>query len=65
MKSHLVHGAARADYSVAAKEIGCDFTPIFDMRTFVQADNDVVLISTSIISFEEVLRGLPKELVRG
>lgn len=65
VKSHIVHGAARTDCSVAAKEIGCDFTPIFDMRSFVQADNDVILISTSIISFEEVLRGLPKELVRG
>lgn len=65
VKSHIVHGTARADYSVVAKEIGADFTPIFDMRSFIQADNDVILISTSIISFEEVLRSLPKELVRG
>ena len=65
MKSHFVHGTARADHSLAAKEIGCDFTPIFDLRSFIQADNDVILISTSIISFEDVLRSLPKELVEG
>ena len=65
VKSHFVHGTARADHSLAAKEIGCDFTPIFDLRSFIQADNDVILISTSIISFEDVLRSLPKELVEG
>lgn len=65
VKSHIVHGAARGDYSLVAKEIGCDFTPLFDLRSFIQADNDVILISTSIISFEDVLRNLPKELLRG
>ena len=65
VKSHTVHGTARADHSIAAKQIGCDFTPLFDLRSFVQADNDVILISTSIISFEDVIRNLPKELLRG
>jgi prephenate dehydratase/prephenate dehydrogenase len=65
IKTHRVHGVSRADCSVVAKDIGCDFSPLFDMRTFVKADMDVVLISTSIISFEEVLRSLPNELVRG
>ena len=65
VKSHTVHGTARADHSLIAKEIGCDFTPLYDTRSFIQADNDVILISTSIISFEDVLRSLPKELLRG
>ena len=64
-QQHLVHGTARSDYSVIAKELGCTFTPLFDMRSFIDTNNDIILISTSIISFEEVLKSLPKELLRG
>lgn len=30
-----------------------------DVRTFIEANNDVILICTSILSFSEVLRSMP------
>jgi prephenate dehydratase/prephenate dehydrogenase len=65
VKSSEVYAMARGDCTVLAKDIGCEYTPLYDMRPFIKADNDVILISTSIISFEEVLRSLPKNLLKG
>lgn len=53
------------DTSAVAKEIGCEFFPLFDIAAFSKIDFDVILLSVSIISFEEVLRSLPKNMLKG
>ena len=65
VKNNEVHVISKSDNSAMAKEIGCDFYPFFDMSSFAKVDFDVILLSVSIISFNEVLQSLPKDLLRG
>ena len=64
-KKHDVYGVGRSDMSTTARELGCEFIPLFDMASFAKVDCDVILLSCSIISFEEVLRNIPKDILRG
>ena len=64
-KNNEVCGVGRSDMSTVARELGCEFIPLFDMASFAKVDCDVILISCSIISFEEVLRNIPKDVYRG
>ena len=45
--------------------IGCEFYPLFELTSLLKLDLDVILLSVSIISFENVLKSLPKELLNG
>eukprot|EP01038_Epipyxis_sp_PR26KG_P007668 gene7668-10432_t len=65
IKNHEVYCVDRNDRSSSAKEIGCEFFPLFDLGAFAKIDCDVILLSVSIISFEEVLRSLPKDILKG
>lgn len=60
VKNNEVYVISKSDNSGVAKEIGCDFYPMFDMASFAKIDFDVILLSVSIISFNEVLALLPK-----
>ena len=64
-KNNDVYVISKSDNSAMAKEIGVDFYPMFDMAAFAKIDFDVILLSVSIISFNEVLASLPKDLLRG
>ena len=48
-----------------AKEIGCEFFPLYDIGPFLKVNCDVIILAVSIISFEEVLRILPRDMLRG
>ena len=64
-KNNEVCVISKSDNSAVAKEMGVDFYPMFDMTSFAKIDFDVILLSVSIISFNEVLHSLPKDLLRG
>ena len=65
VKNNDVYCINKEDCSSIAKEIGCEFFQSFDIASFSEIDFDVILLSVSIISFEEVLRSLPKNMLRG
>jgi len=65
VKNHKVYAVDKDDMSHIAKEIGCDFFPLYDIAPFAKIECDVIIMAVSIISFEDVLRLLPKELLRG
>jgi len=65
VKSHDVFCVDKDDMGAVAKEIGCEFFPLFDMTQFAKINCDVILFSVSIISFEDVLRGMPKDILKG
>ena len=41
------------------------YLPLFDTHGFAKADVDVIVVSVSIISFEDVIRSLPADLLKG
>lgn len=45
--------------------LGCEFYPLFELTSLLKLDLDVIVLSVSIISFENVLKSLPKELLNG
>merc|ERR1711871_407867 len=65
VKNHEVYCVDKDDMSNVAKEIGCDYYPLYDLSAFNQVDCDIIIFSVSIISFEEVLRSFPKDFLRG
>ena len=64
-KNHDVYAISRSDASAAAKSIGCEYFPLFEMGSFGKLDVDVIVLACSIISFEEVLSQIPKEVLKG
>jgi prephenate dehydrogenase len=65
VKNHNVYCVSKEDKSAVAKDIGCDYFPLYDLSSFAKVNCDVILLSVSIISFEEVLRSLPKDVLKG
>jgi prephenate dehydrogenase len=65
VKNNEVYCINKGDMSSVAKEIGVEFYPLFDIASFAKIDFDVILLSVSIISFDEVLRSLPKSMLEG
>ena len=65
VKNNDVYCINKGDMSAVAKEIGCEFFPLFDIASFAKIDFDVILLSVSIISFDEVLRSLPRSMLKG
>lgn len=65
VKNHDVYAVSRSDASAAAKSIGCEYFPLFEIGSFSKLDVDVIVFACSIISFEEILRQIPKELLKG
>ena len=44
---------------------GVKYLPLYDTANFIKLDADVILIAVSIISFEDVVRSLPVEMLKG
>lgn len=65
VKNHHVFAVDKDDMSHVAKDIGCQYYPLYDLGPFLKVDCDVIIMAVSIISFEEVLRGLPKDMLKG
>lgn len=62
-QGHTVKAIDKDDMSSVANDMGADFHPLYDLSPLMrQQPVDVLLLSVSIISFEEVLRTLPREL---
>lgn len=64
-KNHRVFALDKDDMSAVAKDIGCEFFPLYDTAPFAKVNCDVIIMAVSIISFEEVLRLLPRDLFKG
>ncbi|XP_052184486.1 arogenate dehydrogenase 1, chloroplastic-like isoform X2 [Diospyros lotus] len=54
---HTITATSRTDHSHLASDLGISFHR--DMNGFVEADNDVILISTSIVSLSDVVSSMP------
>lgn len=65
IKHHHVYSVNKADMSIAANEIGCEFFPLYDLSSFAKVEVDVIVLAVSIISFEDVLRLIPNDVLRG
>ncbi|XP_028797652.1 arogenate dehydrogenase 1, chloroplastic-like [Neltuma alba] len=61
-QGHTLHATSRSDYSTLCSQLGIQFYR--EVTTFLDADNDVVLISTSILSLPEVLRSMPLDRLK-
>lgn len=55
-QGHTLTATSRADYSHTCLQLGIQF--FRDVRTFIEANNDVILICTSILSFSKVLSSM-------
>ncbi|OMO78066.1 Prephenate dehydrogenase [Corchorus olitorius] len=56
-QGHTITVTSRTDYSQLCHQLGIPF--FRDALQFLEADNDVILICTSIISLSDVLKSLP------
>ncbi|OMP12109.1 Prephenate dehydrogenase [Corchorus capsularis] len=56
-QGHTITVTSRTDYSQLCNQLGIPF--FRDALPFLEADNDVILICTSIISLSDVLKSLP------
>ena len=61
-KGHGVIATSRRDYSLIAAELGASFYP--DIDDFCEEHPDIVIISTSILSTEKVIREFPFQRLR-
>lgn len=64
-KNHQVYCVDKDDMSTVAKELGCEYYPLYDLTSFGKLDLDVLVFAVSIISFEEVLKNIPKDIFKG
>ena len=65
VKNHKVFATNKNDASGVAGEIGVEYFPSYDIASLAKVDCDVLLVAVSIISFEEVLSKIPRELLKG
>ncbi|KAF3433324.1 hypothetical protein FNV43_RR24426 [Rhamnella rubrinervis] len=56
-QGHTITAASRTDYSELCHDLGVSF--FRDVEAFLEAENDVILICTSIVSLSEVLKTIP------
>ncbi|KAF5738429.1 arogenate dehydrogenase 1 chloroplastic-like [Tripterygium wilfordii] len=56
-QGHIVRATSRTDYSQLCDHLGISF--FRDTEEFLEADNDVILICTSILSLSKVLESMP------
>lgn len=65
VQNNHVYCVSKEDKSAVAKELGCEYFPLYDLTSFAKVGCDVIVMAVSIISFEEVIRMIPKEMLRG
>uniref|UniRef100_A0A5B7B432 Prephenate/arogenate dehydrogenase domain-containing protein n=1 Tax=Davidia involucrata TaxID=16924 RepID=A0A5B7B432_DAVIN len=56
-QGHPIRATSRTDYSQLCVHLG--ITLFRDMDSFLESDNDVILLCTSILSLSEVVRAMP------
>ncbi|GMY08325.1 arogenate dehydrogenase 1, chloroplastic [Fagus crenata] len=56
-QGHILTATSRSDYSELCAKLGISFFK--DVIAFLEAENDVILICTSIISLQQVLNSMP------
>ncbi|OIW04120.1 hypothetical protein TanjilG_00680 [Lupinus angustifolius] len=56
-QGHTLRATSRSDYSQLSLQLGIQF--FSDVTALLQADNDVILICTSILSFSQVMESMP------
>jgi len=61
-KGHRVLATSRSNYHDIAKQIGCDYYT--DANDFCEEHPDVVVLATSILSTESVLKSLPVQRLK-
>ncbi|GKV28227.1 hypothetical protein SLEP1_g37308 [Rubroshorea leprosula] len=61
-QGHAMRATSRTDHSKICNHLGISF--FIDARAFLEADNDVILICTSILSLSGVLQALPLECLK-
>ncbi|XP_041026672.1 arogenate dehydrogenase 1, chloroplastic-like [Juglans microcarpa x Juglans regia] len=61
-QGHLLRATSRTDYSQLCAHMGISF--FRDIGAFFEAENDVVLICTSILSLTEVVRSMPLDRMK-
>ncbi|KAJ0102815.1 hypothetical protein Patl1_06701 [Pistacia atlantica] len=61
-QGHILQATSRTDHSQLCDQLGISF--FRDLRAFVEADNDVILICTSILSLSQILKSLPLNFVK-
>ncbi|DAZ99653.1 TPA: hypothetical protein N0F65_001890 [Lagenidium giganteum] len=61
-KYHTVRATSRSDYTAQAQALGCTFFPTSTLEAFF-AGLDVLVLSTSILSFKSVLAAIPAKLL--
>ena len=65
IKKHSVIACNATDESNAAMAMNCDYMSLENLVSCTIIDCDVILLAVSIISFEEVLSKIPKDMLRG
>ncbi|GMY08324.1 arogenate dehydrogenase 1, chloroplastic [Fagus crenata] len=56
-QGHILTATSRSDYSELCASLGISF--FRDVNAFLEAENDVILICTSILSLQQVLNSMP------
>lgn len=62
-KKHQVRATSRTDYSVEAKQLGCEFYSSTTQLEEFFTGLDVVILCVSILSFEDVVSAIPSHLL--
>jgi arogenate dehydrogenase (NADP+) len=53
---------SRSDYTVVANDMGAEYVPLSDPQSFLDKNLDVIIVATSIVSFESTVKTLAPEL---
>ena len=48
-----------------ARDLGCEYFPLYDLSEFKKINIDIIILSVSIISFEEVLKIIDSSVFKG
>mmetsp|Transcript_24844 Transcript_24844/g.68480 ORF Transcript_24844/g.68480 Transcript_24844/m.68480 type:complete len:457 (-) Transcript_24844:2379-3749(-) len=65
-KTFAKHGkivvTSRSDYTDIANEMGAEYVPLSDSKSFLDKKLDVIILATSIVSFESTVKALTPHL---
>jgi len=64
-KYHDIVAMDHADKEKEARDLGIHFYNFFDRAAFFETKPDVIVLAVSILSFENLLRNLPLEMLKG
>mmetsp|Transcript_18204 Transcript_18204/g.23985 ORF Transcript_18204/g.23985 Transcript_18204/m.23985 type:complete len:701 (+) Transcript_18204:119-2221(+) len=65
IKYHDIVAMDKDDKEIEARELGVGFYSMFEGSAFFATNPDVIVVATSILSFEAVLRSMPADMLRG